>query len=223
MNTPPDKHTRCLELLPAFVGGTLPMNAVPALLAHASECVDCGAELDMARRLNAHFARQWSEVQPLLDPAVEQAGFDHLWARISDPSNAERSAAVAAHVACSTRRIGRDAASGCRVRVVSHGRHAAISDAGRPDPHLRRSARSLHRANATCGRTADDRSGRRERGRPCFARRLYGARARSGRIAAAVAAARRRQRRTRGLLRCAAPRSSARCWHSRAAQPLDPA
>ncbi len=86
MNTPPDKHTRCLELLPAFVGGTLPMNAVPALLAHASECVDCGAELDMARRLNAYFARQWSEVQPLLDPAVEQAGFEHLWARISDPS-----------------------------------------------------------------------------------------------------------------------------------------
>src|SRR4030095_7473997 len=61
-------------------------NAATELLAHTSECAGCSAELDMARRLNAFFARQWSEVQPLLDPAVEQAGFDHLWARITNAS-----------------------------------------------------------------------------------------------------------------------------------------
>jgi hypothetical protein len=84
MSTSLDKHARCLELLPAFVGGTLPASAATALLAHTSECAACGAELDLARRMNAYFARQWTEVRPILDPAVEQAGFDRLWARITD-------------------------------------------------------------------------------------------------------------------------------------------
>jgi anti-sigma factor RsiW len=83
MTTTFDRHTWCLETLPAFVGGTLPPHDSAAVLAHADECAQCRAELGFARRVHGHFDREWSSVAPLLDAEREQAGFDQLWSRIS--------------------------------------------------------------------------------------------------------------------------------------------
>jgi hypothetical protein len=69
--------------LPAFVGGTLPAAEAKAVAAHTAECSECRAELDIARRVHKHFAREWRNVAPLLDDASEDDGFDRLWAQIT--------------------------------------------------------------------------------------------------------------------------------------------
>ena len=78
------EHTQCLESLPALVGGTLDPVESAAALAHAGECAECVVELQFARRLHTHFARQWHAAIPLLDDTAERANFDRLWAQITD-------------------------------------------------------------------------------------------------------------------------------------------
>ena len=90
MSTILDTHAQCIDLLSGLVAGTLPANVASGVVAHVSECSTCSAELETARRLNAHFARRWSTapspMDPMLDPHTEQAGFDALWARITAES-----------------------------------------------------------------------------------------------------------------------------------------
>lgn len=88
MTTSIDRHARCLDALPAFVGGTLQPGATAAVLAHTGECAQCREELTFAWRVQRHFAREWYNVTPLLEPEREEAGFDQLWSRISaeDPA-----------------------------------------------------------------------------------------------------------------------------------------
>ncbi|HTL00441.1 MAG TPA: zf-HC2 domain-containing protein [Pseudomonadales bacterium] len=83
MNTTSDQHARCVARLPAFVGGTLPAAEARAVAAHTAECSECRAELNIARRVHKHFAREWRNVAPLLDDASEDDGFDRLWAQIT--------------------------------------------------------------------------------------------------------------------------------------------
>jgi len=83
MNTTSDQHARCVARLPAFVGGTLPAVEAKAVAAHTAECSECRAELDIARRVHKHFAREWRNVAPLLDDAREHDSFDRLWAQIT--------------------------------------------------------------------------------------------------------------------------------------------
>ena len=83
MNTTFDRHAKCLSQLPAFVGGRLSAADARAVVAHTHECRECRSELEIARRVHAHYARDWRDAAPLLDPAHEQQGFDQLWARIT--------------------------------------------------------------------------------------------------------------------------------------------
>jgi hypothetical protein len=78
-----ERHARCLDALPAFVGGTLEPNATAAVLAHTGECAPCREELTFAWRVQRHFAREWYNVAPLLEPEREEAAFDQLWSRIA--------------------------------------------------------------------------------------------------------------------------------------------
>ncbi len=93
MTTTIDRHAQCLELLPAFLGGTSTSSEATMVIAHTAECAECRAELATARRLHGHFAREWRDLEPLLDQSREQPGFDRLWARISAESSVESSAA----------------------------------------------------------------------------------------------------------------------------------
>ena len=94
MNTTFDRHAKCLASLPAFLDGTLPPRDATAVLAHTGQCADCHAELEIARRVRAHFAREWRSVAPLLDETREQDSFDQLWARITAESPAAGSTAA---------------------------------------------------------------------------------------------------------------------------------
>jgi hypothetical protein len=88
MTPPIDRHARCLDALPALVGGTLQPGPTQAVLAHTGECAQCREELTFAWRVQRHFAREWYNVAPLLEPERERAAFDQLWSRIGaeDPA-----------------------------------------------------------------------------------------------------------------------------------------
>ena len=100
MTTTIDRHAQCLELLPAFLGGTSTSSEATMVIAHTAECAECRAELATARRLHGHFERERRGAEPLcddlrddllndlLDESSEQAGFDRLWARITAESSA---------------------------------------------------------------------------------------------------------------------------------------
>jgi anti-sigma factor RsiW len=78
-----EPHAWCIELLPAFVGGTLQPNDSAAVLAHLNECAQCRGELTFAQRIEHQFARQWRGAEPLLDAKHEDAQFAQLWSRIT--------------------------------------------------------------------------------------------------------------------------------------------
>jgi Putative zinc-finger len=84
-----DKHARCIDALPGYLAGALPPAAVAGVVTHTLECDDCRGELELARRVQTHFAREWQDVAPLLEPAREEAQFDVLWLRVAatDPAH----------------------------------------------------------------------------------------------------------------------------------------
>jgi len=101
-----DPHAHALESMPALVSGRLSRADAARVLAHTEACADCRAELELGRRVHAHFAREWRAIGPLVEPARTVAGFDRLWSQItaaeerrgvrgaSDPGRARRWAAA---------------------------------------------------------------------------------------------------------------------------------
>lgn len=87
MNAESDQHTRCVEALPALLGGSLSSSEASALIAHTRECDACRAEFEFAQRVHGYFVHEWDGSLPLLEPSREQASFDQLWARITADSN----------------------------------------------------------------------------------------------------------------------------------------
>jgi hypothetical protein len=83
MNTTLDPHTRCVDGLPALLDGSLDAAEAGWLIAHTCACDRCRDELELARRLRAHFEREWSDVAPLLDADHEEAQFERLWTRVA--------------------------------------------------------------------------------------------------------------------------------------------
>src|SRR5262245_8661625 len=84
MTTTTDVHAWCVDALPAWLDGALATEAADALTNHLRGCADCRGELELARRVRAHFDREWRAVTPLLDADHEHRQFDALWSRIAD-------------------------------------------------------------------------------------------------------------------------------------------
>jgi anti-sigma factor RsiW len=114
MNTESDQHARCIESLPALLGGSLSASETSALLAHTQECDACRAELEFAQRVHTYFVHEWDGSLPLLEAPREQAAFDRLWARITANSNGTTRVRPSSH-----RRFGMPAALAATLLIAT--------------------------------------------------------------------------------------------------------